>query len=375
MVFARNAGKTVIKRAKMLDMMMGENRYKLAVCGAAGKSTTTGFLASVLEAANLDPSVIVGGVFADGESGTRIGKGDYFIAEADEYDKSFLEMSDINLALCTGIEAEHLDTYKSFEGVKDGFLRFFSGVGNDGMAVVCIDSEGVRDVFPRIGCKKISYGFSADADYRADGVKYENGKTVFDVYRNGNFLGGVELKLIGEHNVLNALGAIVGGLQTGIPFETAARGVANFKGIKRRIEKIAEVAGVTVISDYAHHPTKISATLSALQKIKTKRIITVFQPHTFTRVRDFAENFAKSLEDGSDYVLLTEIYPAREKPIEGIDEKCIAKFFKNQTSGTVLKSRVAQECGKIAKSGDIIAVLGAGNINDEIENLLKELKK
>ncbi|MCL1946469.1 MAG: UDP-N-acetylmuramate--L-alanine ligase [Chitinivibrionia bacterium] len=372
--FAKNAGKTVIKRAKMLGMMMREAKRTLAVCGSAGKSTTTGFFASVLNAAKLSPSVIVGGVFTGKDSGAQIGGDDYFLAEADEYDRSFLEMKKIDLAICTSIEAEHLDIYKNLEGVKNGFLQFFDGVDANGVAVLCVDSQSVRAILARINCKKVTFGLSSDADYRADNIRYENSRTFFDVYKNGDVLGTVELKLIGNHNVLNALAAICAGMELGIDFETAAAGAKNFDGIKRRIEKIAEVNGITVISDYAHHPTKISATLSALQKIKNGRIITVFQPHTFTRTRDFAENFAKTLEAGSDVVLLTEIYPAREKPLDGVSEKSIAKFFKNATSKIAEKNCVAKECAKIAKNGDIVAVVGAGDINYEIENLIKELE-
>ena len=372
--FAKTAGKKIIKRAEMLGMMTREAKKAVAVCGSAGKSTTTGFLASVLNAAKLDPSVIVGGVFTGKDSGAQIGGGDYFLAEADEYDRSFLELKKIDLAVCTSIEAEHLDIYKNFQGVKDGFVRFFDGVDSDGVAVLCVDSQGVRDILARINCKKITFGLSKDADYRADNIRHKNAKTFFDVYKKRDLLGTVELKLIGNHNVLNALAAICAGMELGIDFKTAAKGAEDFDGIKRRIEKIAEVKGITIISDYAHHPTKISATLSALQEIKTGRIITVFQPHTFTRTRDFAENFAKSLEAGSDFVFLTEIYPAREKPIDGVDEKSIAKFFRNATSKITAKNCAAKECAKIAESGDIIAVVGAGDINCEIENLIRELE-
>jgi len=376
LIFARNAQKTVIKRATMLAMMTEGCKNVLAVCGSAGKSTTTGFLASIMNAAKLSPSVIVGGVFAGKESGAQIGNNDeYFVVEADEYDKSFLEMKNVKLALCVGVEAEHLDTYKTFDGVKNGFLQFFAKVQNCGIAVICVDSPGVREILPEITCAKITYGFSAGADYRAKNIRYENKKTLFDVYKNEKLLGKVELKLIGEHNVLNALGAICSALTLGIPFETAARGASDFEGIKRRIEKVAEINGITIYNDYAHHPTKISATLAALQSVKTKRLIAIFQPHTFTRVRDFAENFASSLENGCDVALMTEIYPAREKPIKDVNEKSIAKFFKKATSSVVLKENIAKECAKIAQAGDIIVVIGAGNIDEEIENLTKELGK
>ncbi|MCL2844860.1 MAG: UDP-N-acetylmuramate--L-alanine ligase [Chitinivibrionia bacterium] len=376
LVFARNSQKPTIKRAAMLAMMAEECKNVIAVCGSAGKSTTTGFLASILNAAALSPSVIVGGIFSGQKSGAQIGNNDeYFIVEADEYDRSFLEMRKVKLALCVGIEAEHLDIYKTFDGVKEAFLQFFGKVVNDGSTVLCIGSAGVREILSQIGCEKITYGFSADAEYRAENIRYENGKTVFDVYENENFLGNVELKLIGEHNVLNALGAICSALKLGISFETAARGAGEFDGIKRRIEKITEINGITVYNDYAHHPTKISATLAALQNVKTNRLITIFQPHTFTRVRDFAENFATSLENGCDVVLMTEIYPAREKPIEGVSEESIAKFFKKATSKIVPQKNIAEECAKIAKAGDIIVVVGAGNIDEEIENLIKELGK
>ena len=378
--FAQNSGKTVIKRAEMLGIMADTAQNLIAVCGSAGKSSTTGFTACVLNAAEKEPSVIVGGVFAGKQSGMQIGgRNECFLAEADEFDRSFLNLKNIKLALCTGIEAEHLDVYKDFNGVKNAFIEFFANVRDDGLAVLCNDSDGVREIYSEINCRKVSFGLKNDADYRAKNIRYENGKTIFEIHKSDKLLGNAEIKLIGEHNVLNALGAIAAGLESGIDFETAAKGVSEFGGIKRRIEKITEINGISVFSDYSHHPTKISAALNALQKIKTDsiggvgRIITLFQPHTFTRTRDFAENFASALEI-SDVVLLTEIYPAREKPIEGISEKSIAKFFKSENSQIVAKCNAAKECAKIAEAGDIIVVMGAGDIDAEIGNIIAELK-
>lgn len=374
LIFARNSKKQVIKRAKMLAMMMNEAKNPIAVCGSAGKSTTTGFMASVLNAAKKEPSVIVGGVFCGKENGMQIGKDDYFLAEADEYDKSFLEMKDIKLAICTGIEAEHLDIWKNIKGVEDGFLLFFSGLRDDGVAVCNLDSEGVKAVYPKINCKKTSFGLTDGADFCAKDIRYENEKTVFGVWNKEFFLGNVEIQLVGECNVLDALGAIVAGMELGISFEIAAKGVGEFGGIQRRLEKVAYVNGITIINDYAHHPTKIAASLAALQKIKTGRIITVFQPHTYSRTKDFAENFAKVLENGSDYVLMTEIYAAREKPIDNISEKTIAKFFKKDSSCIVAKNSVTKECAKIAEKGDLIVIMSAGDLDEEIDNLISELK-
>jgi len=375
LVFARSAQKKTVKRATMLAMMASETKNVLAVCGSAGKSTSTGFLASVLNAAKLSPSVIVGGVFAGKQSGAQTGEGEYFIAEADEYDKSFLQMEKLKLAVCVGIEAEHLDTYTDFDGVKEGFLQFFEKLQEDGTAVLCADSAGVREILPRIKAAKITYGFCENADFRIKNLRYEAEKTVFEVYEKGRFAGNIELKLIGEHNALNALSAVCAGTALGIPFETAAKGVADFEGIKRRLEKIDVINGISVYNDYAHHPTKISATLAALKNIKQGRIIAIFQPHTFTRVRDFAENFATSLENGADFVFMTEIYPAREKPIEGVNEESVAKFFKKASSKFVSKKDVAKECAKIAEEKDIIVIIGAGNIDEEIKPLIKELKE
>jgi len=376
LIFARANGKEIIKRAKMLGIMMAESKNSIAVCGSAGKSSTTGFMASVLNAAKKDASVIVGGVFVGKESGMQIGKDDYFLAEADEYDKSFLEMHDMKLAICTGIEEEHLDIYGNLEGVKNGFVCFFGGLRDDGVAVCNWDSEGVQEIYPLIKSRKVSFGLKDGADFCAKNIRYENGKTIFDVWNRNEFLGNAEIQLIGEHNVLNALSAIVAGLELGIDFKTAAKGANGFGGIKRRIEKTAVVGGITIINDYAHHPTKIAATMSALQKIKTKtgRIIAIFQPHTYSRTKSFAKDFAEALENGSDFVLMTEIYAAREKQIEGISEKSIAKFFKNENSKIVAKENVVKECAKIAKSGDIVVIMSAGDLDEKIEDLISELK-
>ena len=374
LTFAVNSNKQIITRAEMLALMADEAKNLVAICGSAGKSSTTGFTAAVLNAAKKEPSVIVGGVFSGKESGMQTGKDDYFLLEADEYAKSFHSLRNIKLAVCTNIEEEHLDIFHNFEGVKNGFIQFFDNVRNDGVAVLCSDSAGVREIYSEIKCRKVSFGLTRDTDFRAENICSRNGKTIFQVCKHGIPLGEVEIKLIGEHNVLNALGAIVAGVELGIDFETAAKAVGEFNGIKRRIEKVAEINGISVFSDYAHHPTKVAATLAALQKIKTGRIITLFQPHTFTRTRDFTENFATALENGSDIVMITEIYPAREKPIEGVSEKSIAKFFRSENSQIVAKCNAAKACAKIAESGDIIVVMGAGDIDGEIETLISELK-
>ncbi|MDR0304771.1 MAG: UDP-N-acetylmuramate--L-alanine ligase [Chitinispirillales bacterium] len=374
LIFAKNTQKTVIKRAKMLAMMTEEAENSIAVSGCAGKTSTTGFLSSVFCAAKKDPSVILGGVFAGKENGMRVGNDKYFLVEADEYDRSFLEMKNIKLAICTGLEAEHLDTYGSFNGVKDGFVKFFTDSmrKDDAIALVYTGSQGVRDIYSRIKCRKISYGFDFDNDYRAIDDEYKNGVLSFCVMKNRKNLGKISLKLIGKHNALNALAAIAAGMETGIPFEEAVKGVENFDGIKKRMEKITEIGGIKIYSDYAHHPSKISATLSAFRQTNPKRIITIFQPHTYTRVRDFAQDFANSLEKDSDFIFLTKIYGARENEIDGISEKSIAKYFEKENYKIVAKQDIAKEYRKIAKSGDIVIFMSAGDLDLEIENFIKE---
>jgi len=376
LVFARNAKKTVVKRAKMLAMMTESAQNILAVCGCAGKTSTVGFLSSVFCAAQKDPSVILGGVFAGTESGMRAGGDNYFLAEADEYDRSFLEMKNVKLAVCTGLAAEHLDTYGSFEGVKDGFTKFLNDSmrKDDAAAIVYAGSQGARDIYPKIKCKKISYGFDCDADYRAINDEYKNGVLSFTALKNKKELGNISLKLIGKHNVLNALAAIAAGMESGISFEDAKIGAESFDGIKRRMEKIIEVNGIKIYSDYAHHPSKISATLSAFRQTCPKRIITIFQPHTYTRVRDFAQDFARSLETDSDYVFLTPIYAARENPIDEISEKSIAKFFEKRNYKITSKEDVAKEYKKIAKKGDVVIFMSAGDLDLEIKQFVKEVE-
>jgi len=376
LLFARNAKKTVVKRAKMLAMMMENAQNLFAVCGCAGKTSTVGFLSSVFCAAKKEPSVILGGVFAGTESGMRVGSDDYFLAEADEYDRSFLEMKNVKSAVCTGLAAEHLDTYGSFEGVKDGFTKFLNDSmrKDDATAIVYTGSQGARDIYPKIKCKKISYGFDCDVDYRAINDEYKNGILSFTALKNKKELGNISLKLIGKHNVLNALAAVAAGMEAGISFEDAKKGAQNFGGIKRRMEKIAETNGIKIYSDYAHHPSKISATLSAFRQTNPKRIITIFQPHTYTRVRDFAQDFARSLETDSDYIFLTPIYAARENPIDEISEKSIAKFFEKKNSKITAKEDIAKEYKKIAQSGDVVVFMSAGDLDLEIKNFIEEIK-
>jgi len=368
LVFARNSQKPTIKRAAMLAMMAEECKNVIAVCGSAGKSTTTGFLASILNAAALSPSVIVGGIFSGQKSGAQIGNNDeYFIVEADEYDRSFLEMRKVKLALCVGIEAEHLDIYKTFDGVKEAFLQFFGKVVNDGSTVLCIGSAGVREILSQIGCEKITYGFSADAEYRAENIRYENGKTVFDVYENENFLGNVELKLIGEHNVLNALGATAAARSYGIAPSEIAAGLKRFRCVGRRFEFLGEVDGARVYSDYAHHPTELSAMILSAREMGAGRVTVVFEPHTYSRTRSLYREFARALST-ADEVILAPVYASREKPQKGISSRLILGEMKRiggiEAAYYKRYDEIFARLKKTAVNSRVIVFAGAGTIDE-----------
>ncbi len=354
----------ILRRAEMLAEVTRLN-YCLAVSGTHGKTTTTSMCGITLMKANFDPTVIVGGRLGGlGGSNARLGKGQWTVVEADEYDRSFLQLLP-TIAIINNIEPEHMDIYDSFDDLKNTFIQFANKVPFYGFVAANIDDHGIKEIISEIKKRVITFGFSRNSDVYADNINYNGLTSTCRVYRKNEFVGNLKINLPGAHNVKNALATVAVAMELGISFEVIAEGIDSFTGVNRRFEIKGTKDGVTLVDDYAHHPTEIKATLSAARNGFDNRIVAVFQPHTFTRTRDFYKDFASSFDD-ADVVIVMDVYPAREKPIEGINGKLVAD------AAVVYGHRNVHYCANlesvfsyvktILKEGDMLISLGAGDI-------------
>lgn len=371
----------LINRAEMLAELMRMN-YGIGVAGTHGKTTTTTMVGHVAKEAGLDPTIVVGGKVAEFGSNALSGEGDVMVVEADEYDRTFLKLTPV-ITVVTTIEAEHLDTYEDLEDIKRAFVQFADSVPFFGAAILCLDDENVRSVLGQISRHVVTYGMSRQATIRAENIAYDALTSRFDVWREKERLGRLTLRAPGEHNVLNALGAVAVGLELDIPFETIARGIARYAGVRRRFEILGELpleeGTALVVDDYAHHPTEVQATLeAAAHGWPERRVVAVFQPHLFSRTRDLAEAFAHSFYD-ADVLVLTDVYPAREEPIPGVTGELIADGARRAGHRNVHyvpeKTDLTETVVEIARAGDMIITMGAGDIwrvGREIHTILSE---
>jgi UDP-N-acetylmuramate--alanine ligase len=373
-VAARAQGVPVIRRAEMLGELM-RMKYAVGVAGTHGKTTTTSMIGAVLEAGGLDPTVIVGGIVRHADSGAVVGRGRYLVAEADEFDRSFLKMPS-TIAVITTLEADHLDCYRDLDEIKAAFVTFANQVPFYGSVVLCLDEKTIRDVIPALTRNVITYGFSARADTRAADRRFTDQGTSFRVEYRKRALGRVTLRVPGDHNVKNAMAAMAVGMELGIPFGRIAAALGRFKGVRRRFEIKGEKQGVMVVDDYAHHPTEILASLRGAKKTYKRNIIAVFQPHLYSRTRDFYKEFGSSFFD-ADTLVVTDVYPAREKPVKGVTGRLIAgaavEFGHKNVKYIKDKERVVPHVRKTVKRGDMVITLGAGDVWKIGEKLLKIL--
>jgi UDP-N-acetylmuramate--alanine ligase len=373
---ARRRGIPIIKRAEMLGELM-RLKFSIGVAGTHGKTTTTSMIGRIFRQANLQPTLIVGGIVAELGTGATLGAGDYLIAEADEYDRSFLAMFP-TMAVVLNIEPDHLDCYSDIADLKNAFLTYINRVPFYGSAIVSADDPNIAELRSRFNRPHATFGFSADADYRAVDITMVAGRTTCSVYRRGDLLGELILRVPGRHNVANALAATAAATELDIPFATIADALRGFTGVGRRFELIGEVNGITVIDDYAHHPTEITATLRTAKDVYKRRVIAVFQPHLFSRTRDFLVDFAKSLS-AADHVVLTDIYPAREEPIPGVTSDSIRKeaeklgFTQFEYVGT--KEHAIEAVARAARPGDMVITIGAGSITHIKKQIVERLQK
>ncbi len=377
---ARKLHIPVIPRAEMLAELM-RLKYGIAVAGMHGKTTTTSMVAAVLAAGDLDPTVVVGGRVDALGSNARLGKSHYLVAEADESDRSFLKLSPI-LSVVTNIDREHMDCYRNMADVKRAFLDFMDRIPFYGMIVACNDDPMLRRILPQVQRRVVSYGTRRGSDFWI-----KHGKAGFDPAQNrpispfyvsyrGRDLGEFRLGVPGAHNILNATAAIAVGVGLDIPVERIRAALESFRGVDRRFQLRGKAAGVSVIDDYGHHPTEIRATLAAARECGFKKVHVVFQPHRYTRTRDLMEEFSASFSD-ADSLLVLDIYPASEKPLEGITGEALAGKISDQ--GKVKARHIssfedaANSVSSLAQEGDMILTLGAGSVSQLGPMILEKL--
>ncbi len=367
----------IVRRAEMLAEVM-RLKYGIGIAGTHGKTTTTSMVSLVLMEGGFDPTVIVGGKLSGlGGTNARLGKGDFIVVEADEFDRSFLSITP-TIAVLTTLETDHLDCYRDLEDIKGAFIQFANKVPFYGFVVLCLDEPALQDIMPQLIKKKLlTYGLTPQADIQAIDIRHKENTSTFTVVRGFEDIGQITLQLPGKHNIQNALAAIAVGLQLGVSFAKVKSGIEKFTGVYRRWEKKGEVNGITVYDDYAHHPTECRATLSGVKSGWRRRVVCMFQPHLFSRTRDFYEEFGKAFLL-ADVLVVTDVYPAREEPIQGVTGELITNAAKQYGHKDVHyvrdKKDIPAYLKKITRSGDIVITMGAGDIWKFGEEFLKAIK-
>lgn len=372
---ARKFGIPVIPRAEMLAELM-RLKYGIAVGGSHGKTTTTSMVAHLLQEGGLDPTVVVGGKVNTLGSNARLGQGDYLVAEADESDGSFLVFAP-TIAVVTNIDAEHLDYYGSMDALRDAFRRFVNRIPFYGLAVLCLDHPEVQHLIPQIEKRYTTYGLSSQADWHAHDLTYDQMETEFEVVAHGEALGRYRLPMIGEHNVQNALAALAVADEMGVDRKKAKKALSEFGGVQRRFTVRGTGRGITVVDDYGHHPSEIEAVLSGARAAFDCRLVTVFQPHRYTRTRDCLAGFAMAFND-ADIVVVTDIYAAGESPIEGIDSAALVEAIRAHGHRDVtMVGKLESVVGHLEPrlvTGDLVITFGAGDVWKAGRDLLDALR-
>lgn len=380
-VVARERLLPVVRRAEMLAELM-RLKWSIAIGGTHGKTTTTSLVAAVLEAANLDPTVINGGIVNAYGTNTRLGAGDWMVVEADESDGSFLRLPAV-IAVVTNMDPEHLDHWGTAEAMKEGYHQFVANIPFYGFAVLCADHHEVQAMIPRLSDRRIiTYGFSPQADVRAEKVLTDRLGATFEVVASDRAtgrtrrIGPLRLPMLGHHNVQNALAAIAVGLEMEVPEQTLRTALAGFKGVKRRFTRTGEAGGITVIDDYGHHPVEIAAVLKAARQAGARDVIAVMQPHRFTRLQSLFEDFCTCMNDAGT-VIVADVYPAGEAPIPGVDRDALVEGLRAHGHRRVVPladpRHLAEMVASMAQPGDFVVCLGAGTITHWAQALPEEL--
>jgi UDP-N-acetylmuramate--alanine ligase len=375
---ARDRMIPVIPRAEMLAELM-RMKYGIAIAGTHGKTTTTSMVATVLTHGGIDPTIVIGGKLNTLGSNAKLGQGKFLVAEADESDGSFLRLSP-TIAVVTNIDADHLDFYTGgIEEIKSTFVDFINKVPFYGMAVLCLDDRNIAEIIPKVQKRFLTYGLSSQADIRATHVKLSGGTTSFVAHYKGYRMGEISFAMPGAHNVLNALACIGVAMELDVPFSVIQEGFARFGGVGRRFQVKGEIHGVMVVDDYGHHPAEIRATLAAGKSgWPERRLVVAFQPHRYTRTKELFDEFVTCFYD-ADVLILADIYAASEKPIDGVSAEILANAIRKHGQKDVTyisdREKIPSHIAAMVKEGDIVLTLGAGNIWQAGEELLKKLEE
>ena len=381
-VAAKDALIPVVRRAEMLGELM-RLKWSIAVGGTHGKTTTTSIIASLLDGAGMDPTVINGGIINAWGSNARLGAGDWMVAEADESDGTFLKLP-ATVAIVTNIDPEHMEHYGSFDRLRLAFETFVENIPFYGFAALCIDHSEVQSMIPRVSDRRIiTYGFSPQADVRGVNLKPGPFATGFDVILNGRKDGlerhiqGLQLPMVGDHNVQNALAALAIAYEMNLDDAAIRQALAEFAGVKRRFTRTGDVDGVIIVDDYAHHPVEIAAVLRAARSAVRGKVIAVVQPHRYSRLHDLFEDFCTCFND-ADAVFVADVYAAGEEPIQGTDRDSFVEGLRHHGHRAVQalqqKECLAERIAGVAEPGDIVICLGAGDITQWANDLPDELQ-
>jgi len=374
---AKLMGIPIIKRAEMLGELINVKELSIAVGGTHGKTTTSSMIGTMLSYAKKDPTLVVGGLVQNLNSNSKLGSGDIIVVEADEFDRSFLALKP-TIAIVNNIELEHTDCYNSIDDLEDAFLQFCQSVPFYGSVIINIDYISTQKIIHKIERPMTTYGRSRDAAYRAKNLRFNEITSTYSVFRAKENLGEIQLHVPGEHNVMNSLGAVALGIELGLSFELIKQGLKSYRGVRRRFDIKGVVNDVMVVDDYAHHPSEVSATINAAKKGWDRRLIVVFQPHLFTRTKEFYKEFSDSLKN-ADTIIITDIYPAREKPIPGVTSQLIFDQISKQRKINLHYERkienIIEILDDIVKPNDMILTLGAGSIWRFSESYFEHLQK
>ncbi len=373
---ARKRGLKIMQRGQMLSWLM-HSKVGIAVAGTHGKTTTTSMVASMLDGYGLKPTVVVGGEIIDYDSNAKLGGGDYLVAEADESDASFVELTP-HIAIVSSIDPDVNFSTSAFNGcglnheaiqerVDDMFMRFMHKVNDKGLVIMCLDHPRVRQLYPQVKRRVVTYGLSSEADITATDIVLDNYRSRCRVFWRGKEMGELRLHVPGRHNVQNALAAVAVGLEVGMDFSDISRLLEQFHGVRRRFQVLGQGNGIIVVDDYAHNPSKVRAAIHAARTGSAKRVITVFQPHRYTRTKFFEEEYASSF-DQTDVLVITDIYSAGEDPIEGVSSANLAEAVRRHENAPEVVLAPTHEdilayLGQHCQAGDIVLFAGAGDIS------------
>ena len=366
----------IIRRAEMLGELIALKETSIGVAGTHGKTSTSSMIGAMLSQAKLDPTLVVGGLVRNINTNSLLGEGDIIVVEADEFDRSFLSLQP-TIGIITNIELEHTDCYEDLYDLQNAFTQFANASPFYGAVIIGNQSPAAAEIIPNIKRPIITFGLTKKSDFYANDIIHNKSETTFTVFYRGNNLGVIHLQVPGEHNVLNALASIGLGIEMNIPFHDIAAGLESYKGVRRRFDIKGEENGVMVVDDYAHHPTEVRVTLNSARNGWNRRILAVFQPHLYSRTKAFYQEFAIALME-ADILIITDVFPAREKPIEGITGKMVADFAKKSGHNNIFYlenlENLEKKLDNLCQPNDMVITIGAGNIWRYAESYINHLK-